>query len=531
MGTQSHCPVSLPCFSELLLTIGSPSVHPLSLPDGPSSGATSHIGFGNIAQGHHKKQQNVCAHGESYRHETTIDMLPDDVLLDIFDLCQENSQYIAVWKWHLLVHVCRRWRQIVLESPRRLNLRILCTYGTPVRKNLGIWPILPIVIDYRSSGNGITPNDEDNVIAALEHPDRVCRLGLDVTGSQLEKMATVMQWPFPVLTRLEISLDDDDGNTPVLPSGFLGGAAPRLRTIYLHGTPFPALQTLLLSTNDLVELDLHEIPPTGYISPEAMVACLAALPRLDTFHIGFRSTTSRPDRLHPPPAIRTVLPALTSFHVQGASEYVEDLVSQINGPKLDRISIVYLPVIWLVDFQVAQLSNFIDRSVCAKLPPFGHVEVTLFSDWVTCDMYHADLQVWDCPPVRIVLLSDGTDWQVSHTAQLLSQLSATLSNVVHLKLKAGRDNHQLKDSDDVEWLLLLQEFSNVRTLQVSRILAGRFALALEDITEDMVAEVLPSLDSIRVVGQPASSIEKFLAIRQRSGRPVTVVDNETEFDI
>ncbi len=456
-------------------------------------------------------------------------MLPDDVLLEIFDLCQENSQYITVWKWHLLVHVCRRWRQIILESPHRLNLRILCTYGTPVRKDLGIWPTLPIVIDYRYSGNNITPNDEDNVIAALEHPNRVCHLGLDITGSQLEKMATAMQEPFPVLTRLEISLDD--GNVPVLPGGFLGGSAPYLRTICLHGIPFPALQTLLLSTSDLVELDLHKIPPTGYISSEAMVACLAALPQLNTFHIGFQPATSRPYQTHPPPITRTVLPALTSFQFEGASEYLEDLVARIDGPQLDQILIVYLNR--LVDFQVAQLSKFIDRSVGAKLPLLRHVGVTFFSDWVAFDMYRADLQGWDLPPVRTIILSEEFGWQVLHIAQLLSQFSATLSNVVHLKLKAGRDG-QLNGTDDVEWLLLLHQFTTVQTLQVSRKLAGHFALALEDITGDMeeiVTELLPSLESIRVVGQPASSIEKFVSVRRRSGRPVTVIDNETEFDI
>jgi len=45
----------------------------------------------------------------------------------------------------------------------------------------------------------------------------------------------------------------------------------------------------------------------------------------------------------------------------------------------------------------------------------------------------------------------------------------------------------------------------------------------------MVAEVLPSIDLIRLVGQPASSIEKFVAGRRLSGRPVTVIDSETEF--
>jgi hypothetical protein len=63
-----------------------------------------------------------------------------------------------VWKWHTLVHVCQRWRQIVFASPRRLNLQILCTHGTPVRKNLGIWPAFPIAIDYYSiEKSGLTP--------------------------------------------------------------------------------------------------------------------------------------------------------------------------------------------------------------------------------------------------------------------------------------------------------------------------------------------------------------------------------------
>ncbi len=40
----------------------------------------------------------------------------------------------------------------------------------------------------------------------------------------------------------------------------------------------------------------------------------------------------------------------------------------------------------------------------------------------------------------------------------------------------------------------------------------------------MVAEVLPSLDSICLVDQPASSIEKFIAVRRLSGRYVTIRD-------
>ncbi|KAH9171699.1 hypothetical protein EDB89DRAFT_2070470 [Lactarius sanguifluus] len=94
-------------------------------------------------------------------------------------------------------------------------------------KNLAVWPAFPIVIDYRHSGSGITPNDEDDVIAALEQPNRVCDLRLAVTGSQLGKMATAMQEPLLVLAHLEVFLTG--GDVPVLPAKFSGGSAPCLQ--------------------------------------------------------------------------------------------------------------------------------------------------------------------------------------------------------------------------------------------------------------------------------------------------------------
>jgi len=115
-------------------------------------------------------------------------------------------------------------------------------------------------------------------------------------------------------------------------------------------------------------------------------------------------------------------------------------------------------------------------------------------------------------------------------AQVLSQFPTILSNVVHLKLKIEPEGRQLKGTDDVEWLDLLHKFSTVQTLHVSQELAGHVALALEDITGEMVAEVLPSLNLIFLEGQSASSFEKFVAACRLSGRPVTVIETKTEFD-
>ena len=126
---------------------------------------------------------------------------------------------------------------------------------------------------------------------------------------------------------------------------------------------------------------------------------------------------------------------------------------------------------------------------------------------------------------------EGVDWQVSHLAQVLSQVSATLANVVQLNVEGFqmRDN-QLECTDDVEWLHLLHQFPTVRTLYVSQGLAGHVALALEVLPLEAVAQTPPSLDLIYLEGQPASSIEKFVSARQLSGRPVTVVETQTEFE-
>ena len=71
--------------------------------------------------------------------------------------------------------MCQHWRIIVFQSPRRLNLQLICTSKTPLRDTLDIWPPLPLVI---CNIVGID-EDADNIVAALEHNDRVCQIQLE----------------------------------------------------------------------------------------------------------------------------------------------------------------------------------------------------------------------------------------------------------------------------------------------------------------------------------------------------------------
>jgi len=104
-----------------------------------------------------------------------MDLFPEEVLLEIFEFHVKRSEDMDWNAWHLLIHVCRRWRNIVLSSPRRLNLRLLCTERTPVTEMLDIWPaFLPIVM--RNGGEEPSDDDAWNVVSALERPDRVCEI-------------------------------------------------------------------------------------------------------------------------------------------------------------------------------------------------------------------------------------------------------------------------------------------------------------------------------------------------------------------
>jgi hypothetical protein len=428
------------------------------------------------------------------------------------------------------VHVCRRWRELVFASPRRLNLRISCTRRTPVRQNLGIWPALPIDVDDDLRRISNTEQEditqEDNILAALKH-DRMYHVRLSLWDSQAVKMATAMQDPFPVLTRLFITSYWHD-DVPALPANFLGGSAPRLQAIGLYSIPYPALPTLLLSASDLIKLDLKAIPPAGYISPEAMVASLAALPKLEIFVMEFDWRTFRHDRTGPPPVTRTILPALSYFAFRGASEYLEDLVGRIDGPHLNHISTTtYRPL----GFRFAQLSRFINQSVGPKLAQCRHAEVSFLYRSVTFNFCH---RPDDSGQDRTTVISyEGIRWE---DTQVLGQLPVTLSNVVHLQITCNPEDSPPTDITvpvdlSIQLFQLIRPFSAMQTLLIDSQLSGFVASILGHVPEVMMTEALPSLEllCLEEYYQHSVQVDKFVAARRHSDHPVTIVNTNKEF--
>ena len=152
----------------------------------------------------------------------SIDMLPDDVLLGIFGFYVDEAPRIEAWQ--SLVHVCRRWRSIAFRSPRRLNLRLVCSNETPARDTLDVRPALPLFIQCYET---VESMDKYNIVAVLERNDRVCDITLvDLKRWEWEKISAAMQVPFPELTHLQLWSYDEAMS--VLPDSFSGRHVPRL---------------------------------------------------------------------------------------------------------------------------------------------------------------------------------------------------------------------------------------------------------------------------------------------------------------
>ena len=481
-------------------------------------------------------------------------MLPDVALLEIFDFylnsgddsddvlypyCDPDVEE-ELTAWFALVRVCRTWRNIVFGSPLRLNLRLYCVpHRTQVRKTIGAWPALPIIVV--DNCDDIRDNEKwaDNIVAVFEHSDRICLLDLDQIRSwQLEKVLAGMQQPFPALTRL--SLRSKDGETPpVVPDSFLGGSAPQLQSLVLNSIPFPGLPKLQLSATRLVHLYLL-IPHSGYISPETLVPCLSVLTSLDQLTIEFKSPQSRPNRnsRRPYPPTRT-LPVLTRLSFKGASEYLEDLVARIDAPLLNELWIIFFQQLILDPSQASQLTQFISRT-----PKFKTADKVVE---VFFEIFEGTARISICSPFVLLLGMScrPSDWQLSFLTQMcnLSFLQGLIPRVEHLYIQ---DIPSYSDSeppwqDDIEgsqWLELLRPFTAVNDLYISKNFVLRIASALKELVGERATEALPALRTLFLRETLSSgpvqesavleATEQFVTARQLSGHPVAVSHWEEE---
>ena len=478
-----------------------------------------------------------------------IDVLPDNVLLDIFylySMAMNSSLFYkkGVEAWQSLVHVCQRWRNLVFGSPRRLDLQLYCTVGTPAKDRLDIWPALPLIIQglpsLSSTMDNIRPAlrltgfigqgfpspslSMDNIIAALGQSNRVRHVVLYLAGWQWEGILAQMQVPFPELADLRLWLIDGIDETPAIPDSFLGRSAPRLRALYLNRISFPGLPKLLLSATHLVELDLYGTPHSAYISPKAMVALLSVISSLETFGLGFRSPQSRPhlESPSPPHPKRSILPILRTLYFRGVIEYLEELVTRIDAPQLGKMEIVFFNQI---DFDCPRLTQFINYTPTLRGLDEARVQFDNHTASVTLRSQTSKFR-FDC--LRLCISCRERGWQLSSIEQVCNSLPH-LSTVEDLYVER-RYPVLVRKGDSIEnalWLEILLRFTMVKNLFLSEGSVLDITDALQELVRGRIIEVLPSLQNIFVDGRELfasfqENIGQFVAARQLSNHPVTI---------
>ena len=467
----------------------------------------------------------------------SIHILDDDSLLNIFHLYRrlliyeekDDEIYFLVeggWDrerwWYKLVQVCRRWRYLMLGSASHLDLCLLCTYGTPVTDMLAHSPPLPLIIDYFDfdESHDITTRDEENILLALQHHDRVRRIRLQMPIPNPRRIIVAIDGEFPMLESLFLWNPANINRSLIFPKTF---QAPHLRCLILDDIVYPIGSPSITTAVGLVTLMLS-IPPSPYISPYQFLLWLSLFPQLETLGIGFFSPIPTHDverqLLHMPSMTHVTLPNLRRFVFKGVSAYLEGLLPHIMTPHLETFQIEFVkqpePTISIPHLQQFMTTTKKFRFNCAKLQFYEAV----IAVW----MYPREWRGMELEPFSMIMDCRRPDQQVASLAQISNALRSALSAVEYLTLMCFRRSMSSRGAGRTQWRELLSPFTNVTSLTVPEELIGQLSRSLHSDDGEALMELLPELKELSYPASDDTSdaFAAFIDARQNAGHPVAV---------
>jgi len=380
-------------------------------------------------------------------------------------------------------------------------------------------PPLPLTVDYHDE-DGITAEDEEGLMLALEQRNRARHLRLSLTVGNLQKLVMAIDGEFPILEYLIVTSPMGDSTVLMLRETL---QAPRLKHLALTGFTCPIGPRLHPTAVGLVTLYLQLDHPSAYFQPNILLQWISFMPQLEVLAISFLFAV--PNReverqlTHTPITTPVTLSNLRSFRFQGVSAYLEAIVSRITTPHLETLQIYFFEQL---TFSVPRLVQFINTT---ETPRFNSAVLYFTDKRIDVAIYLRGAKVY----VFLVNVSGlHLDWQVSSMAQILNPLSQVFSPVEHLIFRHkvhSQSSEEHNEVDRIEWRKLLRSFNNVKTLRVEdRLIEGlSCCLRLED--GELPLELLPELQRLTYVGSSDAGVAftSFIDARQNIGRPVTLV--------
>jgi hypothetical protein len=235
---------------------------------------------------------------------------------------------------------------------------------------------------------------------------------------------------------------------------------------------FPALQRVLPSARNLVDLHLEELPSSGYITPAALLAFLPVMTRLETLYLHFHSPISRPisGGYRPAPQGRAVLHSLKWFTFYGVSEDLECLLSGIDAPGIMYINVTFFNQATI--FDISQFLQFTSRT-----------ETQMSHDTAELYCLEGDISMTLTQrgrPLQMMLrvLCMRLYWQLSCMAEIFAGLYPIVRDVRNFHVKADPSFSQ-DDLDPSPLLELFRPFTNVEELFLPQHIASHVGYVLE----------------------------------------------------
>ena len=304
----------------------------------------------------------------------------------------------------------------MLESASSLRLSLVCTRGTWVQHMLAHSPPLPLIIDHVDEDYDITEEDEEGIILALQHRDRVRRIRLGMSVPILQRLVLGLDGEFPILEYLyftprEYKMFSPSGNHNMhlkLPETF---RAPHLRQLLLGSPLLTAVGSLAVGPQSY-----RSTPTTVYVHPITLFRWLSRMPQLEALGITVFNHHTRNTERRPRMPIMTpvTLPNLHWLAFQGNSAYLEALLPQVTIPLLEKLQVYFVKQRSHSNLHLQQFMNAVGTL------RFNTITLTFFKQYFNVTAYpHKGARMYT---LCMTLDDRSLDWQLVSEARVCHRL-------------------------------------------------------------------------------------------------------------
>ena len=382
-------------------------------------------------------------------------------------------------------------------------------------------PPLPLTVDYYSK-DGITAEDEEGILLALEQRHRVRHIRLFFPVQNLRKLVMAIDEEFPILEYLIIWPPIKESTVLMLTETL---QAPNLHHLMLSRFTCPIRSRLHPTATGLVTLCLVIDQQSAYFQPNVVLQWISFMPQLENLDIQF--TFAVPNRdverqlTHTPITTHITLPNLRLFWFRGVSAYLEAVVCRITTPRLENLQIRFFEQL---TFSVPCLAQFMNTTENLR---FDNAVIRFKDNRVEVGMAFREAAMCN---FGVWVACWHLDWQVSSATQICNALSQVFSAVELLTFEhevVSQSSEEHNDVDRIEWRKLLRSFSNVKTLRVEDGLVEELSRCLRLEDGEPPLELLPELQELTYTGSGDDAgddaLISFRDARQNVGRPVALV--------